>query len=340
MWAGKHTNARTLLPTMRIINKQVIAMNKRVTFFIASDSGGIFKKLSLSRGGLLLAGATATIVLLLTGYILTDYLILRHQTATVSHLTNEITHQKEQINGQQQQIRQFAEQINGLKSDLVALNDFEEKIRIIANIEKAAGEAAAGPEAGLLGMGGSIPEDVNPVLSPGSTPNSLLRELHGQLNTLDTALLEQKQNFASLLNYLEDKRRLLASTPAIRPLNGGWVTSRFAYRKSPFTGRREFHHGLDVAAREGTPLVATADGKIIYSGRKGALGNCIIIDHGHGMITRYGHLEKCLKKRGDTVEREDIVGTVGNTGMSTGPHVHYEVRINGIPVNPEKYILN
>lgn len=311
-------------------------MNKRVTFFIASDSGGIFKKLSLTRAGLLFAGGIATIVLLLTGYILTDYLILRHQAATVSHLTNAITSQEEKLNSQQQQISRFARQINALKSDLLALGDFEEKIRIIANIEKT----TASETAGAVGLGGSIPEDVNPGLSPGGTPNSLLRELHSQLNTLDTALLEQKQNFSSLLNYLEDKRRLLASTPAIRPLNGGWVTSRFAYRKSPFTGRREFHHGLDIAAREGTPLIATADGKVIYSGRKGALGNCVIIDHGHGMITRYGHMQKCLKKRGDTVEREEIVGTVGNTGMSTGPHLHYEVRINGIPVNPEKYILN
>lgn len=314
-------------------------MNKRVTFFIASDSGGIFKKLSLSRGGLWGMGAVAAIMLLLTGYVLTDYLILRHKAVTVSDLTTEISSQKANLDSQQQQIRQCAEQINALKSDLLALGDFEEKIRVIANIGERDETAVAGPDA-AMGMGGSMPEDLNPILPPGGTPNSLLRELHGQLNTLDTALIKQKQNFSSLLGYLEDKRRLLASTPAIRPLNGGWITSRFAYRQSPFTGRREFHHGLDIAAREKTPIMASADGKVLYSGRKGALGNCVIIDHGHGVITRYGHMQKYLKNKGDIVQREDIIGTVGNTGMSTGPHLHYEVRINGIPVNPEKYILN
>ncbi|MFZ5563198.1 MAG: M23 family metallopeptidase, partial [Thermodesulfobacteriota bacterium] len=144
----------------------------------------------------------------------------------------------------------------------------------------------------------------------------------------------------SLLEYLEDKRKLLASTPAIMPVTDGWITSRFEYRKSPFTGRREFHQGLDIAARAGTPVSASADGVVVFSGRKGALGNAIVIDHGNGLITRYGHLQSCLKKQGAVVRREDIIGTVGNTGLSTGPHLHYEVLNNGVVVNPEKYILD
>ena len=98
--------------------------------------------------------------------------------------------------------------------------------------------------------------------------------------------------------------------------------------------------GYDIASRQGTPLLATADGVVTYAGKKGLYGNFIVIDHGHGMITRYGHCHKLLKKRGDKVKRWDTIALMGSTGRSTGPHTHYEVHLNGIPVNPEKYILN
>jgi murein DD-endopeptidase MepM/ murein hydrolase activator NlpD len=120
----------------------------------------------------------------------------------------------------------------------------------------------------------------------------------------------------------------------------GWKTSSFGYRRSPFTGRRELHKGLDIAAPNGSPIIAPADGVVTYSARKGLMGNMISIKHGYGLLTRYGHLSKMLKKKGEKVERGEIIALVGSTGRSTGPHLHYEVRLNGVPVNPEKYILN
>ena len=100
------------------------------------------------------------------------------------------------------------------------------------------------------------------------------------------------------------------------------------------------HKGVDIAARRGTPVKATADGKVTFSGSKGLLGKTVIIDHGHGIVTRYGHLNEILKKRGDEVKRGDVIGEVGSTGRTTGSHLHYEVHLNGVPVNPVKYILN
>jgi murein DD-endopeptidase MepM/ murein hydrolase activator NlpD len=173
--------------------------------------------------------------------------------------------------------------------------------------------------------------------------NSLMRDMHEQIDELDRASIHQQGEFESLLKSLEDQHNLLASTPAIRPISRGeksWVTSKFGFRQSPFTGQREFHRGYDISTREGTPIMSTADGVVIFVGRKGLLGNTVIIDHGHGMITRYGHCQKFLKKRGEKVKRWEPIAIVGDTGRSTGPHVHYEVRLNGIPVNPFKYILN
>jgi murein DD-endopeptidase MepM/ murein hydrolase activator NlpD len=144
---------------------------------------------------------------------------------------------------------------------------------------------------------------------------------------------------AKLFETLEGQRNLLASTPAIRP-SSGWMTSRFGYRTSPFTGRKEFHKGVDIANRKGTAILATADGIVSFAGQKGAMGNIVVIDHGHGLVTRYAHLSKALKKRGEAVKRGDIIAQMGNSGRSTGPHLHYEVQLNGVPVNPAKYILN
>ena len=124
------------------------------------------------------------------------------------------------------------------------------------------------------------------------------------------------------------------------PIPSGWTTSSFGYRISPFTGRREFHKGFDIANRKGTPIISTADGMIAFAGPKGLLGNMVAIDHGHGMVTRYGHIHEIIKKRGERVKRGETIALVGNTGRSTGPHLHYEVRLNGVAVNPVNYFLN
>ena len=163
--------------------------------------------------------------------------------------------------------------------------------------------------------------------------------MHDQVQQLDRASKGQKNAFESLLESLENQRNLLACTPAIRPTNG-WTTSRFGYRMSPFTGLREFHKGLDIANRKGTPVHTTADGVVAFIGNKGLLGKVIVVDHGHGMVTRYAHIDKALKKRGERVKRGDFIATIGNSGRTTGTHLHYEILVNGVPVNPEKYILN
>lgn len=309
-------------------------MNKRITIFIASHTGALVKQITVPRMGL--AGIAFLIVagVATAGYLVLDYFTLQQKAASVRHLSATIASQEATLGEQQAQIKTLGDRINMMKSQLFALHEFEKKIRVIADLEKDSDSQ------GLFGVGGVPYDEIDTRVGMEDRQNALVREMHHQLNLMENAFSTQEDGFSSLLNCLEDKRRLLASTPAIRPLNGGWITSRFEYRKSPFTGRREFHHGLDIAASIDTPVIASADGKVVYCGPKGGLGRAVIIDHGRGILTRYGHLNKIMKKKGDTVNREDIIGTVGNTGQSTGPHLHYEVRVNGVPVDPEKYILN
>ncbi|MEC8957123.1 MAG: M23 family metallopeptidase, partial [Nitrospinota bacterium] len=145
-------------------------------------------------------------------------------------------------------------------------------------------------------------------------------------------------SFQELDNFFKNQKSLLSSTPSIWPARG-WVTSGFGFRKSPFTGLREKHEGWDIAARAGSKVRATADGEVVVEGREYGYGNMVEVDHGYGVMTRYGHNSKHLVKVGDRVKRGQVIALVGNTGRSTGPHVHYEVLLHGVPVSPKNYIL-
>ena len=150
---------------------------------------------------------------------------------------------------------------------------------------------------------------------------------------------QQLLSLTELVSFFEAQENLLAHTPSIWPIRG-WMTSRFGVRNDPYTGEKAMHSGVDLAAAAGTKVVAPADGMVIFAGSRGAYGKMIIIEHGMGMVTHYGHLSKVLVNIGDEIERGHHIGAVGNTGRSTGPHLHYEVRVDGIPTDPEHYVLD
>ncbi len=308
-------------------------MGKKLTFFILSNSGAPVKQTTVSKVWLVILGLFTFGCLAGMGVLGVDYYSLKFTSQNPRSLEMKISSFQSEIASQRAQIKKYAAEINTLKSELISLNEFEKKLRIIANIEKTELQNS------LFGVGGSIPEDLDVNILTTEKHNSLLREMNEQVEQIDEAMTKQEEGFADLYEFIGEQRNILASTPAIRPTIG-WVSSKFGYRTSPFTGRRTFHKGLDIANRKGTPIVATADGVVTFSGSKGNLGVLLQVDHGHGMITKYGHLQKSLKKRGESVKRGEIVAYMGNSGRSTGPHVHYEVRLNGLPVNPGKYILD
>lgn len=147
-----------------------------------------------------------------------------------------------------------------------------------------------------------------------------------------------ESNIHKLDQYLLDKTSILKSTPSILP-SVGWITSYFGIRISPYSGGRKMHEGLDVGAPFGTPIIAPADGIITFAGHKPGFGNFVQIDHGYGIETIYAHAQKVIAKNGEKVKRGALVATVGSTGYSTGPHLHYEVRVNGVAVDPLYFVL-
>lgn len=308
-------------------------MAHKLSFIVLGGSGKTVQQIHCSRCRLIGVIAGLVLGVLVLGYGVFDYVRVQRKLAAKVGVEQELALQSQEVQHQRMQIQKFAEEINGLKERLVELNKFEEQIRIIANIERTDNHQ------GLFGVGGSTPEDLNPNLELSQKHTQLIKEIHRQVGQLDNATIHQKETFTSLLSKLEQQKNLLSHTPAIRPVQG-WVSSRFGYRQSPFTEKREIHKGLDIANRHGTPIVATADGLVSFVGEKGSLGLMLVIDHGHGITTRYGHVEQALKKKNERVKRGETIALMGNSGRSTGPHLHYEVRLNGVPVNPAKYILN
>ncbi len=300
--------------------------DRHTTLVIIPENAARVKQFEFSRAFIVLAGCVTVLCVTAISFIVYDYCKLK-KALPFAHLLER------QVTDQRAQIQVFAKEIDTLKSDMMALQEFEKKIRVVANIGHPAGQDA------VFGIGGSMPEDLDASLPLTEKHNSLLREMHDQVEQLHEASAIQKKAFGDLHEYLQGQKSLLASTPTIRPTTG-WISSRFGYRISPFTGAKEFHQGIDIATRRDTPIVAPADGTVTFVGRKGRLGKSMVIDHGNGMLTRYGHVNKYLVKRGTHVKRGEKIALVGNTGRSTAPHLHYEVHLNGLPVNPKKHILD
>ncbi|MBN1105349.1 MAG: M23 family metallopeptidase [Deltaproteobacteria bacterium] len=191
----------------------------------------------------------------------------------------------------------------------------------------------------FLGIGGSEPTALNPGPHGEKAQRRLVRMMHQSLGNIHNEISLQKTEKLELSRFLDTQRSILSCTPSIWPTKG-WVSSTFGYRLSPFTNEREFHSGLDISNRTHSPILAPADGIVAEAGTDYGYGRIVQINHGYGLRTKYAHLEKILVKVGQHVKRGQQIATVGSSGRTTGPHLHYEVHLNGVPVDPLRYILN
>ncbi len=226
--------------------------------------------------------------------------------------------------------------INELREELIitqtyldSMVNLNNNIRLYANL----------PEHDLnienLGMGGRV-QMANP-----NTAKNEIEELDASIQFLSTKISVELENYKNLYVDIQKYKKRLEYVPAITPLNADsyYISSNYGYRVDPFTQSKKYHAGVDLAANRGTNVYATGKGKIIYASYStGGYGNVIKIDHGSGLVSIYAHLNSIKVKKGSTVERGDYIGDVGNTGRSTGPHLHYEIQKDGKPVNPFKYM--
>ena len=265
-------------------------------------------------------------VLLSTTFFFCDYIQVKKKAFELSRLRQETQNQRSQI-------QFFSARIEDLEKQISKLKDFDKKIRIIANLERGQETAP------FMGMGGPSPSDIRDKLKKEKDDAGLVQQMRSDIERLQSEAVSREDSLSELEKLLQVKKEMLTHTPSVWPVQG-WVTSGFGYRTSPFTGLTQMHEGLDISNRVGTPVIAAANGIISDIGNDTAHGKVVVIFHGFGMTSRYSHLSKVLVKVGQRVKRGDKIAEVGMTGKTTGPHLHYEVKMNGISVNPARYILN
>ena len=161
-----------------------------------------------------------------------------------------------------------------------------------------------------------------------------------KIEQLERQLKFEMKSYANLSQLVRNKKDSLKYLPAIFPTEGNRLTDGFGMRRHPITGRNSMHEGLDIAAKIGKPVYATADGVVKFIGNNGGYGKSVFINHKYGFQTRYAHLNKYLVSTGQFVKRGDIIGEVGNSGRSTGSHLHYEVRFRNVPLDPKDYFFD
>lgn len=272
-------------------------------------------------------------------YLLLDYIELRRMRINYNAMVAE----NEGIKGEARLLMSNLEEV---KRSLSQVQDYSAKLfeltqYRVKSVSKKTGIGPLSPEeynvARLQAEDETAPASSIPL---GIEMDKLVfQPVFDRLNELGQQANHNSFELQKLLANLSQQKSLLESIPSISPVNG-WVTSNFGGRVSPFTGERGMHQGIDIASPVGTPVLAPAEGVVIFNGKKDGYGNFIQIAHGYGLITRYGHTSENLVQIGQRVRRGDRIATVGMTGRTTGPHLHYEVVVNGRHIDPKKFILD
>ena len=296
---------------------------KKITIVLLPQGSLKVRQIKIPKPLIYLSCFALASFLSLIGYASYDYYLAKKELSRLYNIEQAYISQKPQIPA-------LSQKIDEIKRKLANYKKFDDKLRIMVNLETQDDNIQ------FVGVGGSDPIQTD---SEQNFEKTKIRTMHQSLDNLDTEITIQSQRKAELCKYLETQRSMLACTPSVWPTRG-WVSSKFGYRISPFTNEREFHKGVDISARMKTKIIAPANGIVTSVGKTYGYGNVITISHGYGMKTVYGHLHSPLVKKGDTVKRGQDIALLGNSGRSTGPHLHYEVHLNDVPVSPFRFILN
>jgi murein DD-endopeptidase MepM/ murein hydrolase activator NlpD len=281
-------------------------------------------------------GGLALLLLFFSFTLLFNYLTLRYAAAVKHPMLQAIL-----LDDQREEARKAQAIVQGhLNAMAIKLGELQAQLLQLDGL----GER-------LAQMAGLKAKDLPPPMEPGKGPGrggpapTLSRDLSmDEFGTLLADLSHAVEQRSDQLTVLE---ALLVSSsankqflPTLAPVDGGWLSSSFGWRIDPFSGQKSFHEGLDFPSEPGTPIAAAASGKVIFADVHPQYGKMVEIDHGNGLVTRYAHASRLFVKEGDLVVRGQKVATVGSTGRATGPHLHFEVRLNGVPQNPARFLVS
>ena len=219
----------------------------------------------------------------------------------------------------------LALRLGQMQAQMLRLNALGERLVVQGNLDKDEFDFDAEPAVGGPG-------------STAATDSVSYPDFLGMLGELGAGMNDREQKLSVLATLLMTRSLSERVTPSGRPVEDGWLSSKYGKRNDPFTGKQEFHKGLDFAGKKGSEVIVVGDGVVTWAGQRSGYGNMVEVSHGDGYVTRYGHNQKHLVKVGDTVRKGQQIALMGSTGRSTGPHVHFEVVRDGKTVNPARYI--
>ncbi len=284
-------------------------MSKNFTFVIANPRDGKIHKFKIPQS-LVLCGGIFFILFLVVSFLASfHYASLNYRTRDYEKLHAE--------NGSlRAENRLYRNTTGQLEEKLGSLEALSRKLTKMSGME--------GQQDVVAGVGG--PSDYPTFLYAGD-----------RIDSLRNRMTDLQAEFRQLNDLYQSQNTVSAATPSIMPVRG-YPSGGFGYRLDPISGGKDFHPGLDIASPYGNKIVATADGVVTLAGARFGYGNAVIVDHRFGMSTLFGHMSRIVVRPGQQVKRGDIIGYVGNSGRSTGPHLHYEVRLNDRPLNPMNFL--
>lgn len=298
-------------------------LSKRYTIVLADRTSGVVRRFTISlKPALIIVLSVVTLPILIgTGAAMKA----RHEVANVFATNTTLLFENANYRAATEAL---AGQIMALQT---AMSELGAKAALDPSLQNSMDKLPAVIKSRAMGgpTAGSALTSMTPGLNSPENTFALLKDL---LQGLESRL-------HSLRTDVDKRNQLAAATPSIWPAHG-WLSSSMGNRSDPFTGERDFHPGLDISADKGDPIYSTADGKVTHAASAGNYGNLVIVDHGYGIETRYGHMSAFKVKVGQAVKRGDLLGLVGSTGRATSSHLHYEVRANGRILNPLQLLLN
>jgi murein DD-endopeptidase MepM/ murein hydrolase activator NlpD len=298
-------------------------MEKFFTFIYVRGGNAGVKSIRIHRTLALVAGVC------LLSLAIASVLVAVHYSGVIqdARRLSDLERENEEL---RDRIEAFQADLADLESRMEGNLELQNRARLMANLDLI-------PEdVWQVGVGGPEPEILERDIT---TADRIFSEMESDLARLVRQSELQKSSYDEIITILEEETRIRDCTPSIRPLKGGFLSSRFGRRMDPFTGRLSYHRGVDYFARTGTPVMSTAEGVITMAKKNGSFGLTVEVNHGNGFKTRYAHLSKIFVKRGQRVKRGETIGAVGNSGRSTGPHLHYEVRFRKQHRDPLQFII-
>ena len=298
-------------------------VRERHMFSLRIGYGERAREFRIGRTGLLTAVATLALVFFSATHFLYDY------RENLSKL-RDLRVLRLRVSEQNLTLYNLHSKFESLETEVERLRALDARVRSLVRINQSLHPGGTGKTGRPTGIGGMETQE-------DATTARLDRLLDLRFEQLRKDVLVDVKDLEALREELDSRRIVLESIPALWPVRG-ILSSGFGVRTSPFTDTPVFHHGLDIIARPGVPVRAAAAGKAVRSGYESLFGNVVVLEHGYGYRTLYAHLGKRLAAAGDIVQKGDPVGTVGETGRTTGAHLHYEVHVNGLAVNPFRFL--